>query len=335
MKRSQGGVSVRLLKETLAAARRTGVETRSILLRAGIDPGVLELDANHVSADDYGKLWVAIADTLDDEFFGEDPHPMRRGSFALMAQACVTAANGEKALRRAVSFLRLVLDNIEGRVVSGNGYVRLEIHHRQQPTMFAYATYFILVYGLVCWLVDRRISIIRTVLDCEVPSASEEYQLMFCDDMMFGSSASFIDLSADLLTLPVVQTPTSLRYFLRDAPGNFVAKYRRSDSLAARIKKLLQQMPPAEWPNGDDMARLLRQAPATMRRRLNAEGVSYQSVKDATRCKEAIALLEQPDRAVVDVATAVGYAEPSAFHRAFLKWTGMTPHAFRKARDLG
>lgn len=42
-------------------------------------------------------------------------------------------------------------------------------------------------------------------------------------------------------------------------------------------------------------------------------------------------MLAETDARVADIASRLGYAEPSAFHRAFMKWTGMSPGAFRDA----
>ena len=70
-----------------------------------------------------------------------------------------------------------------------------------------------------------------------------------------------------------------------------------------------------------------------LRRRLKQEGHSCQSIKDALRRDLAIAALADPARTVADVAAAVGFAEPSAFHRAFRKWTGMRPADYRLARQ--
>ncbi|MDB0329425.1 AraC family transcriptional regulator, partial [Acinetobacter baumannii] len=62
-----------------------------------------------------------------------------------------------------------------------------------------------------------------------------------------------------------------------------------------------------------------------LRRRLAAEGKSYQGVKDALRRDAAIHLLLNPELTLEDVAQQVGFSETSTFHRAFKKWTGVTP----------
>ncbi|MGL6034842.1 MAG: helix-turn-helix domain-containing protein, partial [Acinetobacter johnsonii] len=60
------------------------------------------------------------------------------------------------------------------------------------------------------------------------------------------------------------------------------------------------------------------------------EGKSYQGVKDALRRDAAIHLLLNPGLTLEDVAQQVGFSETSTFHRAFKKWTGVTPGLYRQ-----
>ncbi len=336
MKSEKGTISVSLVEETLALARARGLDVRPLVEAAGISPQVLASPKSRVTSAQYGALWASIARALDDEFFGQDSHPMKSGSFIAMTQAALTARTGAHALARAVGFMRLVLDDLGARVVPDRTHVRLEFTHREgtsTPTMFAYATYFILVYGLVCWLVGRRIPLLKARFRCAKPPAAHEYRLMFCDDMAFGEDASYVDLSPGFLELPVVQTAKSVKPFLRDAPGSFVVKYRNPGSFAARVRKTLRALPMSAWLSADEMALRLNVAEATMRRRLKQEGYTYQSIKDDLRRDIAIGELQDTGRTIADIATAVGFAEPSAFHRAFRKWTGMRPTDYRSARS--
>jgi AraC-like DNA-binding protein len=70
--------------------------------------------------------------------------------------------------------------------------------------------------------------------------------------------------------------------------------------------------------------------PATLRRRLRSEGQSFASIKEEIRSTLAQSLLRESDLSVADIACEVGFTEPSAFHRAFRKWTGASPAAFRR-----
>jgi AraC-like DNA-binding protein len=261
---------------------------------------------------------------------------MRRGSFTLLCHAALGSRDASQALTRIASFLRLVLDDLRCEIGTNEARVRIRLvdtntSNKARP-MFAYATAFIMIYGLLCWLVGRRIPVLTAHLRCPEPAASDEYRLMFCDAMFFDQPASYVDLAPDCATLPVVQTAATLKVFLREAPANFIVKYRNPDSLAARIRRKLRQLPPIDWPDSERMAAALNMAEATLRRRLKQECATYQSIRDALRRDLAIARLADTTQTIAEIAHALGFAEPSAFHRAFRKWTGVRPTAYRGLR---
>jgi len=67
----------------------------------------------------------------------------------------------------------------------------------------------------------------------------------------------------------------------------------------------------------------------TLRRRLRQEGVTFRGVLDATRAELAQSCLRDHRVTIAEVAFLLGFSEPSAFLRAFKRWTGRTPAAFR------
>ncbi len=67
----------------------------------------------------------------------------------------------------------------------------------------------------------------------------------------------------------------------------------------------------------------------TLQRRLREEDTSYQAVLDRTRHYLALDLLGGTDLPLDEVASRLGFAEPSAFYRAFRKWQGNTPGRYR------
>ena len=334
----RGTIAGDFVEEALRCAERRGVARVALLEQAGINPATLAAPLARVSAAQYGRLWSAVADVLDDEFFGQDSHPMRRGSFALLCHAALGSRDAGQALTRIAGFLRLVLDDLRCEIDTDATRVRIRLVDTAQPSthsprpMFAYATAFIMIYGLLCWLVGRRIPVLAAHLRCPEPAAAAEYRLMFCDALFFDQPASHVDLAPDCVTLPVVQTAATLKVFLREAPANFVVKYRNPDSLAARIRRKLRQAPPVDWPDSEDIAAALNMAEATLRRRLKQEGATYQSIRDALRRDLAIARLADTTQTIAEIAHALGFAEPSAFHRAFRKWTGVRPAAYRGMR---
>ncbi|MDA0569972.1 AraC family transcriptional regulator [Burkholderia gladioli] len=332
----KGTVSIRLVATSIALARQGGADPDALLAQAGIAPDALADPEAHVSARQYGALWNAIARTLDDEFFGQDSHPMRSGTFIAMSQAALGARSGLSALSRALNVMRGVLDDLHAELDVDAQRVRLRFVHREadaRPPVFAYATFFIVVYGLTCWLIGRRIPVLRAHLRSAPPEVARDYQQIFCEDLRFDQPESCVEFDPAFATLPVVQSGASLKTFLRNAPGNFIVKYRNPDSLASRVRAVLRAALPADWPDAAGIAARLHVAEATLRRKLRQEGASYQEIKDVLRYEIACAALADSELTVADVASAAGFAEPSAFYRAFKGWSGLSPAAYRE-REL-
>lgn len=82
----------------------------------------------------------------------------------------------------------------------------------------------------------------------------------------------------------------------------------------------------------DDMAHQMQLHPRRLRRLLAAEGAVFEVLKDETRYRMACELLGLTRLASADIALSLGYAGPSAFNRAFRRWSGTTPMLWRQNR---
>ena len=82
--------------------------------------------------------------------------------------------------------------------------------------------------------------------------------------------------------------------------------------------------------SGDDIASAMGMTRRTFNRRLASCGTTFNAVLDEVRCHVAMTLLRDTRLAVVDIALALGYSDARAFNRAFGRWTGRTPAAWRR-----
>ena len=80
-----------------------------------------------------------------------------------------------------------------------------------------------------------------------------------------------------------------------------------------------------------DVAAHLNIHPRTLERRLAEEDASFETMKDEVRLAAGSELLTLTDLPASDIAATLGYATPSAFVRAFRRWTGQPPIAWRRA----
>ena len=117
---------------------------------------------------------------------------------------------------------------------------------------------------------------------------------------------------------------------------------RHADDLAARrpvghtIESEVRRVLTARLAHGDvgveSIARDLAMSVRTLQRRLTADGWTFEDLVDRVRRDLAERHLSESALSIAEIGYLLGYSEPAAFHRAFKRWTGSPPQAFRLAR---
>ncbi len=101
--------------------------------------------------------------------------------------------------------------------------------------------------------------------------------------------------------------------------------------------RLIRQVRSLVW-NGQrglrspsEVASAMHMAPRTLRRKLESQGYSLSALVDQERRDRALSLLGSPDLSLAQVAEHLGYRNVQSFDRAFRRWTGTTPAAYRRS----
>jgi AraC-like DNA-binding protein len=290
-----------------------------------------------VPANAYSALWLAVARELDDEFFGLDRRAMKVGSFALLCQAVVPCPTLERAVRRMLRGFAVLLDDVGARLRIESDVAVIALDNRitdAASSRFADETLLVLLHGLMCWLIGRRLALLQVDFAHPRPPQAAEYTVMFCEHIRFHAAQTCIRFDAAALTAPVVQNASTLRQFLATAPQSVFLKYRNEDSWTVRVRRHLRMcLERQQWPVFADVAACFDVAPTTLRRRIEAEGTSFQGIKDRLRSDLAIDWLADGQLSVDEIAARLGFQDPSAFHRAFVRWNGVQPGRYRRGRD--
>ena len=103
-----------------------------------------------------------------------------------------------------------------------------------------------------------------------------------------------------------------------------------TDSVVDRVQRVLSGVLGEGDASLGAVARKLRMSERTLQRKLAEESASYDALLDAMRHELAVRYLADRKIAIAEVAYLLGYSEPSPFHRAFKRWTGVTPSEARK-----
>lgn len=329
--REKDSVAVYFVQVMVHALRTQPERLAAVLAEAGIDPALLGQPEARVPASAFAALWLIQIRELRDEFFQLDSHGLPPGAFALICRGLIQEPTLEKALRQCLANFGLFLRDFRGSLsVRGKRAVlSLDSHPRDEAAgRFGEETFLVLMISLLCWLGGRRIPIDRA--DFRYPRLSlSDDALLWGPNLTFGAERTEIEFASRFLRLPVVQDLASLKVFLRSAPQWLVIRFRNQHGLATQVYQRLRRSHYSQWPTLEAFAGEAGISPSTLRRRLEREGISYQEIKDEVRRAMAVELLRQSRASIGEIAERTGFQEPSAFHRAFKKWTGESPGRYR------
>jgi AraC-like DNA-binding protein len=149
----------------------------------------------------------------------------------------------------------------------------------------------------------------------------------------FNQASTQIRFPARMLDEPIATAdPVSVQLAIERCEQELASQVRSLTTGSQVSAKLVCR--DGHYPDIQAMAQQMLMSERTLKRRLQDEGTSFQALLDQVRHRDSLRLLAQPQLAIKQVAEAVGYADPANFARAFGKWTGMSPRAWRQRHAL-
>lgn len=162
------------------------------------------------------------------------------------------------------------------------------------------------------------------------PSYRAEYTRLFKDTVRFGQPFTGIVFDRSLMDAVSPHEDADVHAALRVIAERRALRLARQEPFALRVRDALVEQGCAQDRAMERVARELGMSSRSLRRRLVAEGTSYSSVLNEALAILAKQLLRDARHTIQDVSFAMGFANSSAFHRAFKRWTRMTPGEFRE-----
>ena len=147
--------------------------------------------------------------------------------------------------------------------------------------------------------------------------------------MCFDQPFTEITFSRALLDAPSPHTDPVMQHTLQSLAEQRLLQQGHAAPCSWRLRQLLLECGAARISMGK-AARTLGLSERSLRSALTAEGTSYRDIERAVLGTVAKRLLSDPARTVQEVAFALGFSDATTFHRAFKRWTGVTPSEFRR-----
>lgn len=159
------------------------------------------------------------------------------------------------------------------------------------------------------------------------PARTDAYQAVFRCPVLFEQAQNAIEFP-----LAPVLIPTSDAYIFRHIQTLVRAfQWRQSDTLdiAASVSRAIR-MRIYNPPDIAELAADLHMSDRTLRRHLAESGSTYFQLLEKERCVHVMDRLRNTRMSVTEIAPDAGFADARSLRRAFTRWTGLTPGAWRE-----
>jgi AraC-like DNA-binding protein len=163
------------------------------------------------------------------------------------------------------------------------------------------------------------------------PISTTEHARIFRCPVRFGRPVTKLVFSSSFIDTPLKSIDPALGDILAEQAEEMLPEDARGKAgFSARIEALIEDDLADGEPSVDAIAKRAGVSRRTLQRRLSEEGITFQSLLEKVRADLARLYLARDEVTLAEISYLLGFSQPSAFHRAFRRWTGSTPRAVRK-----
>jgi AraC-like DNA-binding protein len=313
-------------------AERRGWDLEALLSAAGIPATLLGEHRARLTGGQVTALLGALSRATGDELLGLGLAPVPPGTLRMLLSAIMFGTNDlSMAIRRLNQFENAVpgVPRLRLSVEGATAAVDVDITDKVHPLDFAVEALLATLHRTLGWLVGRRIELAEVRLPHHDRRHGNDYGVIFGAPVVFAAASPALVFPADTVSTKLLRRPEELEQFWRHAPAILLARSHYGSSTSDAVRRILDEGDCGMRLGADQVAARLTMSPQTMRRRLRTENTSLSEIRDALLRDVSIASLVQGEETMAALSRRLGFSEPSAFTRAFSRWTGQPPRAYR------
>jgi len=326
-----GSVSVLLVRPLVAAVGSAGLE--AFWGATDLTPQIVADEDARISAAQFCVAWsegmrLTANRQLALAIAGATPP----GAFGIVEYVCRSAPTLGEALRQWVRYLNLLDDAVTvGLAVEGDrAYLRVE-RESEAPAPASHELCWALVAKYARELSTVPFRLLTVELAHAQPPDPAPYRAWFDAPVVWNAETTQLVMPRAALDASLVSSDPKLLAILTRAADELGKQATDEPPLTAQVKRALREALRSDEAQVDVIAKRLGLTGRSLQRRLKDEGSSFQGAREEVRRELAHRYLDE-GLAIAEISFLLGFSEPSAFFRAFKRWTGQTPVESRAQR---
>jgi AraC-like DNA-binding protein len=322
-----------LVRALVEGVERAGVSRADFLASAGITQLPLDDIRARIPCELYAHVvQEAIASTRDPALGLHMGERAGIGSFDVLGHLAEHGPCLRDALRLAAHYGRIVNDGPRLELYEDGAVATLRMRFlsgNAPATRLCAEFSTVALLRLVRRFVGSDIAARGVFFAYPAPAHRAEYTRVFEGREQFAHEFTGLELERSWLDRTQHGRSPELSALLETRAKELLATVEGDAPAAARAARCIAAHLERGRPTMQAIARDLGMSDRSLRRRLRDEGTAFNTLVDEALTERAQRMLTNPRCSIQETAYAMGFATPAAFARAFKRWTGLAPSAFR------
>jgi AraC-like DNA-binding protein len=317
------------VKAVCRAAEAAGCDGAALAAEAGVSFKAMQSPTARCPLSLSLRLWqVAIAATKDPAFGVKVASHIKHTTFHALSYAISASSTLKEAFERAQRYCHLATDAVDYEFARCGAEYHFTVAPAEElcdETIDAIVS----AYLRMCRsLIGRDYAPLRIEFRRPRPASIDDFQRLLRAPLVFNAPQTRMVFDCESFERPLDGGNPELARHNDAIALQYLSQLER-DNIEARVREVLTHRLARGEPSQEDVAEILNMSPRTLQRKLGDSGTTYKEVLNDTRRDLAFAYLSAPRHTISDVTFLLGFSTGSCFTRAFRRWTGQSPTAWR------
>lgn len=332
-------VSGYMTRSVIQFAAYQGVDVEELYTTIGLDPSLLTLPDERIPNSLHYAVWREVVKQSGDENFGLHlGEALRLSNYGILGYVLLNCSTLAEVFEKYCRYTCLCCQSILVQLSVADGLAFFECSSvsefapdRDQLERDRYDTESTFAAALVAIeaLTGKPLRLIGAWFRHQPPANLSEYDRIFQTHLKFSMPVNRLIFDAACLNWSILSSNAHLLPLFEQQAEAMLSALNQGDRYTQKVAQAIVQQLKGDLPTIQEIAAELAISTRHLQRELQAEGTSFQKLLDGVRQELALQYLKDPTVPIHAIAFLLGFSAPSAFNRAFKRWTGTAPGSYR------